>query len=354
MLKKLRFILVFCLFCLATAALAQGDMPTFDELDTDAWTQIAVSGATCARGTPYSFFVRPGDPSKLAVGFQGGGACWNATTCSVDDGTFDDTISEDELVSYGGVFDLDNPANPLADWSFVFIPYCTADVHSGDATIEYTDDLTIEHSGVENARAVLDWTYANFESVAQLFITGSSAGAYGAIYHAPSLIMQYPDAQTFVFGDAGLGVLPAEWEGTAIWNSLDNVPENEAYSDVGLITFNNDLYAAGAALFPGVLFAEYSSARDGVQVGFYGLMGADPDEWVTRAPEVLDELDPLPNFSSYLAWGSTHTILATPLFYTMQTNGVRFLDWFTAQLNGEAVGSVRCEDCNQPELYTSG
>src|SRR5690554_5094446 len=31
--------------------------------------------------TAYSFFFRPGDPRKLAVFWDGGGACWDANTC---------------------------------------------------------------------------------------------------------------------------------------------------------------------------------------------------------------------------------------------------------------------------------
>ncbi len=31
--------------------------------------------------TDYAFFVRPGNPSKLTIFWDGGGACWDANTC---------------------------------------------------------------------------------------------------------------------------------------------------------------------------------------------------------------------------------------------------------------------------------
>ena len=38
-------------------------------------------------------------------------------------------------------------------------------------------------------------------------------------------------------------------------------------------------------------------------------------------------------------------------FYTRQTNGVRFLDWFTAAVTGKPVEDVACVDCETPEYH---
>lgn len=46
------------------------------------WNTIEASGdTTCSDGSPYQFFVRPGDPDKLAFYLQGGGGCWNGSNC---------------------------------------------------------------------------------------------------------------------------------------------------------------------------------------------------------------------------------------------------------------------------------
>ena len=44
--------------------------------------------AICSRGTPYRFFAVGGDPRRLVLDFQGGGACWSAPTCSVAEAIF--------------------------------------------------------------------------------------------------------------------------------------------------------------------------------------------------------------------------------------------------------------------------
>ena len=50
-----------------------------------------------------------------------------------------------------GIFDFADARNPLADYSFVFAPYCTGDVHLGTAAHEYGPELTVQHKGAINA-----------------------------------------------------------------------------------------------------------------------------------------------------------------------------------------------------------
>jgi len=351
--KSLVSFLLLVLLFTATVVLAQDSAPTVADL-AEGITTIPVAGATCARGTPYSFAARPGDPEKLMIYFQGGGACWNDLTCRVG-GTFDDVVEAGELDFYGGVFDFANAENPLADYSMVIVMYCTGDVHIGDAVATFTGGegaFDIDFKGVVNTRAVLDWTFANYPDVTNLIVAGTSAGAYGAIYHTPTILAQYPDAQTLVFGDAGVGVTVAGWDGTETWNMTANLPDAPEFSDINMDDFTTGLYAVNSALFPEVRFAEYTTAADEVQVGFYAFQGAVPSGWAVGMQASFDTLNALDNFNSYLAWGSSHTILATPLLYSMQVGGARFLDWFTGLVNDDSVENIACSDCVAEEFYT--
>ena len=47
-------------------------------------------------------------------------------------------INVEQLRGYQtGIFNLDNPANPFADYTVVFAPYCSGDVHIGASDTVY-------------------------------------------------------------------------------------------------------------------------------------------------------------------------------------------------------------------------
>jgi hypothetical protein len=125
------------------------------------WTKIEPGGETiCSQGTPYAFYAHPGTVNRLVVYFEGGGACWDANTCSNPGIYYDASVDETDNPENDakGIFDLDNPANPFIDWFQVFVPYCTGDVHWGNQATTYHwggADHTINHKGFTNVSAVL-------------------------------------------------------------------------------------------------------------------------------------------------------------------------------------------------------
>jgi hypothetical protein len=129
------------------------------------WNTIEPGGETiCSRGTPYRFFVRPGQPEDLTIYFQGGGACWDAETCAPG-GPFDDSVGtlDEELGFYRGMFDFADPENPLLETTLLFIPYCTGDVHTGAALGRVWRWRGCLHPfimlGAPNAHAALGWLF---------------------------------------------------------------------------------------------------------------------------------------------------------------------------------------------------
>ncbi|MBL1135963.1 MAG: hypothetical protein HND46_11645 [Chloroflexi bacterium] len=48
-----------------------------------------------------------------------------------------DNDSNNPTALPGGIFDLENPENPFADYNMVFVPYCTGDVHIGNREATY-------------------------------------------------------------------------------------------------------------------------------------------------------------------------------------------------------------------------
>ena len=119
------------------------------------WEEVFPEGQTlCARGEPFSFFVRrgTGPNPNLVVDHIGGGACWDANTCSVEGSTYVDSVDMVRDMyeqGVGGIYDHNNPKNPLKNWTHVVIPYCTGDIHWGENDKVYTkstgETFTIHH-----------------------------------------------------------------------------------------------------------------------------------------------------------------------------------------------------------------
>ena len=347
-----------------TTTLAPAPVADIDGL-TPGWNVIEPGGDTiCSDGTPYKFFVRPGSTDKLMVYFQGGGACWTGGTCDPDlEPTYYINLEKTDPGQYDGIFQFDNPENPFKNHSFVFAPYCTADVHIGDAVTTYeaseTDEhkshpVTIQHKGYVNADAVLEWTYAHFFKPAEIFVSGSSAGSIASPYYAMLIAEQYPDARIAQLGDAAGGyrlndqeILPYDQ-----WNTLGRLRLLPEFESTGAREFSFErLYITAAKRHPKVMFAEYDTAEDEAQVFFLSIGNPKPASLLSLIEaNQADIRAEVSNFRSYIAGGELHTILIKPEFYGYQVDGTSVRDWVAALANGEVVADVKCSDCAEPQL----
>src|SRR5687768_4476054 len=89
------------------------------------WEQVVPGGdCACADGSEWAFWVRDADPSKVVFFLDGGGACWDATTCAftTEDSTTYDWNVAGQGPSEGGVFDTTTAENPFRDYTYVFVP----------------------------------------------------------------------------------------------------------------------------------------------------------------------------------------------------------------------------------------
>ena len=347
---------------------ASGDTgaPTLVERpETGVLTEIEPGGETlCARGTPFRFFVYGADPTKVVIDFQGGGACWNEFTCGLSGAIFSDSTGDlDEFQSYrdsgllGGIYDFDNPDNPFYGWTLVHIPYCTGDIHWGDATVDYTDELTIHHRGYRNVTAVLDWVSTTYPEAERVVSTGCSAGAYGAIGHAPTLAEMYPDAQVTVVADGGSGVITDDFLAGSFpnWNAEANMPMDlegiagKSIQELGLV----DFYIAVADAYPEMRVAQHTTAYDKDQIFYYTAMGGQDPDWngllVDSLNAIRAEAD---NFRYYLAPGPIHCIHPYDIVYSREVDGIVYRDWLRDLVDAEAPPEdvVCSDDCRDDPL----
>ena len=342
-------------------------IPAAADLDglAPGWNVIEPEGDTvCSDGSPYRFFVRPGASDKLMVFFQGGGACWTGGSCDPDlEPSYRINLEQVDPAQYNGILLAGNPDNPLRDHSVVFAPYCTADVHIGDAVTSYqapqTDEhashpVTVQHKGYINTDAVLDWTYAHFFRPSEIFVTGSSAGSIPSPYYAMLISGQYPDARIAQLGDGsgGYRLNGQESRPQDHWGTLGRLRQLPEFESLASEEFNYEiLYITAAKRHPGAMFAKYDSAEDVTQKRFLSIEGKPPESLLSNIEaNQADIQSEVGNFHSFIAGGDLHTILGRPEFYSYQANGTLLRDWVAALVNGEAISDVRCSDCSQPEM----
>lgn len=316
------------------------------------WQKIEPGGQTaCVDGSPYAYYVQKGDPSKLIIDFQGGGACWDNGTCGAN--IYKKNNQAPEIAGGQGIYNRSNPDNPFKDWTHVFVTYCSADIHLGNAERTY-GNLSVQHRGQLNTRAALSWVYVNVPKPQSILVTGCSAGAYGAAMWAPFLMRRYPEAKVAQFGDSGAGVLTPAFptQGFVNWNISGAVP---AWIP-SLYRFSqkpdgftlNTVYSEVGKAYPKNAVAQYNTALDGTQIFFYGLMKGEAQpsqttavEWATRMVQSKQAINSqTPNFSFYIAPGSRHCILPFPEFYSTNVGGVKLTDWLRKLVETGDAGDV--------------
>lgn len=340
--------------------------PVVADLSTlsDGWNEIGGGeDAVCSDGSDYQFFARPGDPSKLLIYFQGGGACWNSATCDPDlDPTYVRMQNFDPTRS-NGIFLFTEPDNPFRNHSVIVAPYCSGDLHMGDRVVEYegpetedheSHDFVVQHRGFANAQAVLDWTFSHFFQPSSIFVTGSSAGSISSPYYAMLVADQYPDAELTQLGDGSSGyrreymvVTPEE-----TWGTLDRLKQMPEFVGVVTENFSNErLYIAAATRHPNLQFAAFDHAEDRVQKQFLALAGYRADSLLRLIlANQADIRDSVPRYNSYIAGGDLHTILQRPEFYTQHVEGASVRDWVAALARHEPVVNVQCSSCLEGEF----
>lgn len=305
----------------------------------------------CADGSDYNLWVRDAGATKVVLFFEGGGACFSAEMCAFGSGSYDYDVSDSDDPSIAkGIFDFENPANPFADWSVVFVPYCTGDVFLGASSHDYGGGLTVEHNGMANATFGLDELERRFPNADQIFVTGSSAGGVPAPLFAGLASDRFPDARITALSD-GSGAYPAAPAINAaigsLWGTFDARPDWPETADLTPETWSiPGLFTVAGTHDRDIVMARHDHAFDSVQASFSAIAGISAD----RLDVLIDgnaaeiEASGVP-VASFVAPGTTHTILGRDLVYTQEVEGVRFIDWLTGLVEGTPVDDVHCTVC---------
>jgi hypothetical protein len=183
------------------------------------WNWYAIDGAMCRDGSPTGFYVRYGSVNRLLVYLEGGGACTSPGFCDHNPANLSqvfiaggETVLGSTFLLPGlqqpgtlGIFDLNNANNPFRDWSQIYVPYCTGDVHFGtkrNATAPGVSALQqfVGYPNMQKFVARIVPTFANAEKVV---LAGASAGGFGAGLNYGLVQDSFGSVPVIVLDDSG-------------------------------------------------------------------------------------------------------------------------------------------------------
>ena len=302
----------------------------------DGWTKHTFNpdggdGPICIAGTPFSAFTRQGNPSKLLIFEQGGGACWqNFYFCNI--------LAEDQEPPPPpvGIWDFDSKDNPFADYSIVYMPYCDGSTFSGDNDVvdaNFPFGPVRFHRGLRNQSAGMDLAKAMFPNASRITVAGSSAGGVGAAGFAPFLAR-------FEFGNnPKLTVLNDA--GPVAINLADVAGIAARAADWQFDQFFPDSCTACAANGQSTEIIKWRLENDStIREAFYETDGDATNRFFLNVPTqelyrglIIDEhgiintLFPDRYKRFIVSADTSHTALQSPLFKSQDANGVFLNEW---------------------------
>ncbi len=190
----------------------------------DTWTWVPFPDAKCRDGSSTGIGVNLKSASqKLMIYFQGGGACFNSLTCATNPSHFDE--SDFTFLASGkpqGIFDRENSANPVKDFNFVYVPYCTGDVHGG-MNPDHPGGSGIPPNqafvGYSNFTSYLSRILATVVNPTQVLVTGESAGGYGSAGNFLQTQRAYPGASLTLIDDSG-PMMAKQWAAPCLQDGI--------------------------------------------------------------------------------------------------------------------------------------
>ncbi|HEY8379172.1 MAG TPA: pectin acetylesterase-family hydrolase [Nannocystis sp.] len=314
------------------------------------WIWVDFPDALCRDGSTTGIGVRYGTGDGLVIYFMGGGACFNVQTCALNPARFSGSDFEG---SSSGIFDP-SANNPVGDWSFVFVPYCTGDVHAGDRPDQNSPAGIQQFVGYRNVAAYLERIVPTFTGVEHVLVTGESAGGFGAAFNYDRIADAFPGTAVTLLDDSGppLGFevvplcLQQQW--SDLWGLEDTIPADceGCFPSQGGGVVNIGRYIAKK--HKDQRLALISSTGDSVIRFFFGFGANDCSAIIPNTPQEAFEAALLDLREKYFneppgVWGSffvgnseQHTWLSGS-YYSASTNGVSLVEWVGQLIAGEAT-----------------
>lgn len=149
------------------------------------WTWVDFPESRCMNDTPTGIGVNLNPASnKVLIFLNGGNACFNQTTCFITantDGYGETKFNTERGGLNASAFDRGAAENIFADWSYVYLPYCSGDVFGGARDSSTIAGTRWTFVGYRNVGQFLERLVPTFGGATDVVITGVSAGGFGAM-----------------------------------------------------------------------------------------------------------------------------------------------------------------------------
>lgn len=329
------------------------------------WSWIGVDGAKCRDGSATGFGIRTQTGAdKLVIYLEGGGACFNGATCGINPGSFGSAAFGAWQGSAGqtGIFDSGNQENPVKDWNMIYVPYCSGDIHAGDATnVDVPGGISPKGQdfvGYANLYLYLKRIIPTFPGVKKVLLTGISAGGFGAAYNYDRVAQAFCPSPVILVDDSGPPMsddyispcLQTRWKG--LWNLKNTLPADcpgcigpDGGGIVHYVDYIGNKY-------PNARLGLISSIHDGVITTFFGYGKNDCKDIDGVATPVdgnvyaagLDDLRKnhmtgAAQWGTYYIDSTQHTYLLAGL-YSTTVQGVKMSKWLADMVNDGPVTHV--------------
>lgn len=309
------------------------------------WHWVDVPESKCGYGSPTGFALNKFPGAKLLyIYLQGGGACWNKkeavggcfslvpTSLNLDGFSkrkFErDPFTQQNINSF--FFKRDDAENALAKAHYVFVPYCTGDVFSGNATLK-SGDKTMHFHGHNNMKAFLSRIVPTFAGVERVIVAGSSAGGFGASLNW-GLVQKYfgDKVRVDLLNDSGPPIDPVEGRWEEWVKAWGLAPPPGCLTCLNGVASLLDHYR-NTMLAKGRKMALLTYERDSVIRTFFGISDLTGSTFKKRITSLFDLMDKIPEAHYYALSGSSHTmmmLLPSRVIYRDKIPLKSWIKWF--------------------------
>ncbi len=296
----------------------------------DIWTWVPVPGMACGNGSSTGIGLNPhAGATHLLVYLQGGGACFDATSCWGAQPTasnmtgYGATDFASDPTTGAEIFQRATAGNPFKDATMVFVPYCTGDLHIGTAIASYSVNGTATPTyfygahNVDTLSAVLASTYTG---LARVFLSGVSAGGFGTFLNQDAVAHAFGSVRVDVLDDSG----PALVGGAILPDWGARLPPA-----CTTCTDANSIFLFTRKTYPNSRYGFMTFQTDTTLPLFFGVSDS---AFATEIQTFVTSLASDPNAKAFVDSASGHVVLAE----TDATAAPYILPWLTQMATDDA------------------